>query len=485
VPDRLNRLGSEKVVGDIQPRNGTIPVSLRDLPQVQRLLERPDTQALIRAASRQAVTDALRHILDMVRQELRDPSSVAGGADPAAIVARAAALLAADARAFLRRAINATGIILHTNLGRAPLARVALDAISETASGYATLEFDDNNGRRGPRTEGVEALICHLTGAEAALPVNNNAAAVLLALSGSASGGEVIVSRGELVEIGGGFRIPDVIVQGGARLVEVGTTNRTRIADYRAAITPQTRALLKVHPSNYRIVGFTAAPSLEELASLAGEHGLMLIEDLGSGTLIDLRTLGRPYEPTVTASITAGVDLVTFSGDKLLGGPQCGILAGRARAIDPLRRHPLLRALRIDKLSLAALEATLRLYNDGDAAVRDLPTLRMLAQNEKGLQARAEALCALLPPGVLCAIVVSEGYAGAGSLPTNGFASRAVSISVHGLDTVALSRAMRQHRPAVVGRIEGGRFLLDMLAVADSELDAIADAVGAACVIPR
>jgi L-seryl-tRNA(Ser) seleniumtransferase len=315
----------------------------------------------------------------------------------ASVVARAAALLAVDKRALLRPAINGTGIILHTNLGRAPLAQAAMDAIIKTASSYTTLEFDDHTGRRGPRSSGAEALICSLTGAEAALPVNNNAAAVLLALSAVAAGGEVIVSRGELVEIGGGFRVPDVIVQGGARLVEVGTTNRTRIADYRSAITPMTRALLKVHPSNYRIVGFTMTPSLEEMASLARECSLLLIEDLGSGTLIDLRTIGRAYEPTVAASIAAGVDIVTFSADKLLGGPQCGVVAGHLSAIDPMRHHPLLRAIRIDKLSLAALEATLQLYDDNRTAIRDVPTLRMLAQNETTLQARAEALCFRLP----------------------------------------------------------------------------------------
>jgi L-seryl-tRNA(Ser) seleniumtransferase len=251
---------------------------------------------------------------------------------------------------------------------------------------------------------------------------------------------------------------------------------------YRAAITPLTRVLLKVHPSNYRTIGFTEAPSLTEMASLAAEHGLILIEDLGSGTLIDLSVLARAYEPTVTASIAAGVDIVTFSGDKLLGGPQCGVLAGRARAIDPLRRHPLLRALRIDKLSLAALEATLRLYCDESTMIHHLPTLRMLAQNEAMLQARAEALCRKLPQATACTIVASEGFAGAGSLPTSTIASRAITVSVAGIDPATLARALRQHRPAVVGRIEKGCFLLDVLAVADDELDEIADAVGAAIV---
>ena len=267
--------------GVVPSEDATRAAALRGLPQVQRLLELPEAQALISAYSHRMVTDALRHVLCSLRAELTGPSPPARCLDPIAIVARATALLAASAPTSLRHAINGTGIVLHTNLGRAPLAQVALDAIIETAHGYTTLEFDEETGRRGARATGAEALICRLTGAEAALPVNNNAAAVLLALSGTAAGGDVVVSRGELVEIGGGFRIPDVITQGGARLVEVGTTNRTRIADYRSAITPRTRALLRVHPSNYRIVGFTAAPSLQELAGLRGRT--RVAPDRGSG----------------------------------------------------------------------------------------------------------------------------------------------------------------------------------------------------------
>ncbi len=290
-------------------------------------------------------------------------------------------------------------------------------------------------------------------------------------------GGEVVVSRGELVEIGGGFRIPDVIRQGGARLVEVGTTNRTRLADYRDAITPATRVLLKVHQSNYRIVGFTAAASLAELATLARERGLLLVEDQGSGTLADLGRLGRSHEPTVQEAIEAGADLVTFSGDKLLGGPQAGLLVGKREAVDPLRKHPLLRALRLDKLTLAALEATLRLHLDEDGATRRLPVLRMLAQGEAALQDRAERLAALLPPAASPRIEPTTGYAGGGSLPDEGVPSRALSLAVPGIAVDELARRLRAGRPAVVGRLHDGRLLLDMLAVADVELPDLADAV--------
>ncbi|MGC1304543.1 MAG: L-seryl-tRNA(Sec) selenium transferase, partial [Caulobacteraceae bacterium] len=334
---------------------------LRALPQVQRLLEHPRAEALIAAHSREEVVEALRRGLDQAREALL-AGVLLDAPGEAALLAQAETDLARAARPILRRVINATGIVLHTNLGRAPLPAAALQAVMQVGQGYSNLEFDLETGARGSRTQGVEPLIRELTGAEAGLAVNNAAAAVLLALSALAGGGEVIVSRGELVEIGGGFRIPDVIRQGGARLVEVGTTNRTRLSDYAAAITPDTRVLLKVHQSNYRVVGFTAEASLAELAGLARERGLTLMHDLGGGALTDLRRLGRPYEPTVRESLEAGADLVAFSGDKLMGGPQAGLLAGRKSAMDPLRRHPLLRAVRLDKMVLGALEATLRLY---------------------------------------------------------------------------------------------------------------------------
>ena len=339
-----------------------------------------------------------------------DPAGPRAAPAPAAVVARAGAALHAANRPGLRRVVNATGIVLHTNLGRAPLAPEAIAAVADAASGYCNLEFDLDAGARGARTQAVEPLLCTLTGAEAAAAVNNGAAATLLALAALAEGGEVIVSRGELVEIGGGFRIPDVIRQGGARLVEVGTTNKTRLDDYRRAITPATRVLLKVHQSNFQIVGFTQATPLAALAALARETGLLLVDDAGSGTLTDLRQLGRPAEPTVQDSLAAGSDLVVFSGDKLMGGPQAGLLVGRAAVVDRLRRHPLMRALRLDKMTLAALEATLRLHRDrGPDAI---PVLRILGQTEATLTGRAERLAALLGP--FASVVASTGLAGGG-----------------------------------------------------------------------
>jgi L-seryl-tRNA(Ser) seleniumtransferase len=437
---------------------------LRALPQVQRLLETPEAAALMRDASREAVVDALRRALAAARAD------TAPVPDAPTLLARAAQLLQESRRPHLRRVINATGIVLHTNLGRAPLASAAIDAVVEAARGYANLELDLDEGRRGARLRGIEAPLAALTGAEASFAVNNCAGAVLLALAASAAGGEVIVSRGELVEIGGGFRIPEVIAQGGARLVEVGTTNKTRVADYRDAVTERTRVLLKVHPSNFRVVGFTESASLKELADLAREKNMLLIDDLGSGAL------AGTGETTVRGSVAAGADIVAFSGDKLLGGPQAGVLVGREAAIAPLRRHPLARALRIDKLSLAALEATLRLHLDAPAAQAHVPVLRMLAQTRAELEARAARLAALLP----CAsrVIASEGYSGGGTLPEEAIASAALALDAPDAD--GLARALRLGAPPVVGRIVAGSVTLDMLTVSDDEVPALADAVRAA-----
>jgi len=457
-----------------------MPPSRRALPSIQRLLEAARDEPRLTHRSRAALTAALREVLQQTRRAIgRGESPVTG---LPALLARAADALDAAARPTLRRVINATGIVLHTNLGRAPLAEEALAAMAEVGRGYSNLEYDLAVGARGSRTQGVEPLLCELTGAEAALAVNNAAAAVLLALSALAAGGEVIVSRGELVEIGGGFRIPDVIAQGGARLVEVGTTNKTRLSDYRGAVTERTRVLLKVHASNYRVVGFTAEASVPELAGLARERGLILVHDLGSGALVDLAALGRPPEPTVAEALAAGADLVAFSGDKLMGGPQAGLLAGTAAALSPLRRHPLLRAVRLDKTTLAALEATLQLYRDPAEAARRVPALRMLAQDEGALQARAEALLAALGPDVDAAIERSEAFAGGGALPGEAVASRAVVIAPVSMPVDTLASRLREGRPAVVGRIAGGRLWLDLMAVADAEVADLAVAVRAALV---
>ncbi len=438
---------------------------LRGLPQVQRLLELAEGHELVAFRHGQVVA-ALRQATEEARAALLEGH--AGPVSSGALLDRALALVRAGQLPGLGRVINATGIILHTNLGRAPLAPEAVAAIA-AAAGYCNLEFDLATGHRGSRTAGVEPLLREVTGAEAGLAVNNCAAAVLLALSGLAAGGDVVVSRGELVEIGGGFRIPDVIQQGGARLVEVGTTNKTRLADYTRAITPSTRVLLKVHQSNFRVTGFTEDTTLHELAGLARERGLLLIHDLGSGTVQDLRAHGGPAETTVQDSVAAGVDVVAFSGDKLLGGPQSGLLAGRAASIDMLRRHPLLRALRLDKLTLAALEATLRLHREGGA----VPVLAMMAQTSAVLQARAERLTHLLGPAARPE--PTTGFAGGGTLPDVGIPSVGVALLVDAPEQV--KTALRDGAPPVIARVADGRVLLDMLTVRDDELPAIAAAV--------
>ena len=430
---------------------------MRRLPQLERLLDRLDAAPLQAQHGHAPFVAVARDVLDGFRRDLLTGACDAPPTDDALIEQVRLRLTDGD-RPHLRRVINATGVVLHTNLGRAPLAPEAAEAALQ-AAGYGALEFDLDSGRRGSRTAGVEPLLREVCGAEAALAVNNAAAAVLLALSALAAGGEVIVSRGELVEIGGGFRIPDVIVQGGARLVEVGTTNRTRLADYAAAITPDTRVLLKVHQSNYRMLGFTGEASLAELANLARAKGLLLMHDLGGGALVDLRRLGLPHELTVQESLAAGADLVAFSGDKLLGGPQAGLLVGREAALAPLRRHPLLRAVRLDKMTLAALEATLRLYRDPERAVQAVPALAVLGQALSALQARAErlgeALRARRPGGLEWRVEPSEGFAGGGTLPAAGRESRALTLAAPPGADAAAAR-LRKGDPPVVARI-GGR----------------------------
>lgn len=442
------------------------PLLLRRLPSVQRLFEHDAAAALVGRYGRDALLSALRRVLDRLREQVR-AGCVADVPPDAALLGRAGEWLAAQGQPGLRRVINATGIVLHTNLGRAPLAAEALDAVVGVATGYANLEFDLETGRRGSRTTAVEELLRALTGAEAAIAVNNGAAAILLALAALAADGEVIVSRGELVEIGGGFRIPDVIRQGGARLVEVGATNKTRPDDYRAAIGPATRVLLKVHQSNFRTIGFTEETALPELSEIAQAHGLLVVADLGSGLLAP--TPGT-REPTLGQALREGADLITCSGDKLLGGPQAGLVLGKTAAVDQLRRHPLLRAVRLDKMSLAALEATLMLHRD---APERLPVRRMLEQTEAALERRAERLAGLLGTGE---VIATEGFAGGGALPEERLPSRALALRPPG-GTQAAAALLRRHRPAIVGRIAEGCLLLDMLAVAEDEIPALAAAL--------
>jgi L-seryl-tRNA(Ser) seleniumtransferase len=425
-------------------------VQLRDLPSVDELVRDVDDPLAVVAA---------RAVLARAREEIRS------GAEPGDLHKRLRNELTHARQPRLRRVLNATGVIVHTNLGRAPLATEAIARVAEVARGYSNLEYDLTAGARGSRQDHVADILRRLTGAETALVVNNNAAAVLLVLAALAEGREVLVSRGELIEIGDGFRIPDVLARSGARLREVGTTNRTRAADYENAISDETALILRVHQSNFRVVGFTELPPLRRLAQVAQSHKLPLVDDLGSGVLQPSDTLSLGDEPSAKESLAAGADLVTFSGDKLLGGPQAGIVVGRADLVERLRRHPLQRALRADKLTLAALEGTLALYLD---APERIPVLRML--RDEGVRARAERL-ASLTGGTVEATVARVG---GGALPLAELPSFACALDEE------LAAPLRSTEPPVVGIVRDGRLLLDCRTLTDDEVDEVAAAVAAA-----
>ena len=464
-----------------------LPERLRRLPSVDDLLGHERLRALADEVGRALVVVAARQVLAGLRGEIRRGLAEA---ELAVRLAHVDQEVTAETRELLGLSlgpvINATGVVLHTNLGRAPLSRAAAQRVAAVATGYSNLEFDLGRGARGRRDVHAAKFLDRLLGAEASLVVNNNAAAVLLALNTLAgTGGEVVVSRGELIEIGESFRIPDILARSGARLVEVGTTNRTRLADYARAITRQTRLVLRVHPSNFRLVGFTERPALEELVQLARRKRLPLVEDLGSGLLVDLAPQGLD-EPLAAASLAAGVDLVTFSGDKLLGGPQAGILAGKKKLVEACRRNPLFRALRVDKMTYAALEATLASYLRG--AADEVPAVRMIRLTADEIGARAEALRAELAPALAgrgdVSVRAGESVAGGGSTPGAALATKLLVIAPRAMSAAELAARLRRPdasgRPPVVARVEADRVLFDLRTVFPEQEAALAAALRAA-----
>ena len=445
---------------------------LRGLPRVDALAQAAELTALGEEYGEKAVVEAIREVLADLRGKILEGKVQALPASEE-LQAQICRQILRNAQPSLRPVINGTGIILHTNLGRACLSDKAADAVSRVARQYTNLEYDIAEGSRGSRYTHVEAQLCRLTGAESALVVNNNAAAVLLILSALTQGGQVPVSRGELVEIGGSFRVPDIMEACGAQLKEVGTTNKTHLSDYERAIGPETKALMKVHTSNYRIVGFTESPSLSALVELGHAHGLPVIEDLGSGSLVDLNSYGIHDEPCVRDSLKAGVDILSFSGDKLLGGPQAGIILGKKIYMDKLKKHPLTRAMRVDKMTLAALEATLADYQR--ESFGQIPVLAMLGATEEQLKAKAYALASLLEDrSIAVSVVPTNGRVGGGSVPNRELPSYAVALEGN---VTALERKLRTGLHPIVGMIRSDRYLLDVRTLREEDFPIIAEAV--------
>jgi L-seryl-tRNA(Ser) seleniumtransferase len=455
----------------------------RSLPSVDRLLRSDAFAALLAEQPRALVTAALQQELASARAALEQGSGAAEQRDDAHYAASVRAALERAAADTLVPVVNATGVVLHTNLGRAPLARAALDAIERTALGYTNLEYDLDTGKRGSRYAHCRDLLVRLTGAEDALVVNNNAAALVLALNTFARGLDAIISRGELVEIGGAFRVPEIMARSGAVLKEVGATNRTHASDYRAALAVRTGVLLKVHPSNFRIEGYTAETGIEELAALGREAGVPVVHDIGSGLMLPPRELGLPEdEPTPMASLAAGADIVTMSGDKLLGGPQCGIVLGRADLVDRMRRNPLCRALRVDKLTLAALSATLRLYLDPAQARQQIPVLRMLTVPADELDTRARALAARCSQaGVECRTMSATSAVGGGASPAAVLPTTLVQVTGAAIGASELERRLRTGDPRVVARVLDGFVCIDPRTLTPAQDAIVADAIVTAC----
>jgi len=440
----------------------------RNIPSVNELLESPQLKKIVESVNHQVVVDGVRTFIDDLKETISTATDEIEIPSPSEMADKIADWLHVEQKEYLRPVINGTGIILHTGLGRAPLSKAAIAATVQIASGYASVEVDLANGQRGQRVKAVEKLLCELTGAEAAVVVNNNAAATMIALATVAMGKEVIVSRGQLIEIGGSYRLPDVMECSGCKLKEVGTTNKTHAADYSSAIGEETGAILKVHPSNFEVVGFTKTVSTKELVNIAHAHDLPMIDDVGSGALIDFAQFGLSNEPVVSDSIKDGADIVLFSGDKLIGGPQCGIIIGKRKYIDQVLENPLMRAMRVDKMTLAALAATLRLYRNEDTAQQEVPILRMLSMPEANLKLRAEKIVQQIQGASWlesCEATESQSMLGGGSLPTQKIPTWCMAIRPRGSSVNRIAERLRSSNPAVIGRVQKDTLLIDMRTV--------------------
>jgi L-seryl-tRNA(Ser) seleniumtransferase len=452
---------------------------LRRLPGVDRILELTKNEPFFEDIPPSVLVNSIRATIENQRDRIlqNDPGMSEDHLTEPGMLEEVKHCVAKAMAPNLRRVVNATGVVVHTNLGRSLLAAEADEMLSLIAGRYSNLEYNLTVGKRGSRYSSVEDILCEISGAEAAMVVNNNAGAVLLCLETMAKNKTVIVSRGELVEIGGSFRIPDVMAKSGGILKEVGTTNRTHLRDYRNAIDEQTGLLLKVHRSNYSVVGFTAELSLRQLVDLGTKHGIPVMEDLGSGTFIDFSRYGLMKEPTVQESVATGADVITFSGDKLLGGPQAGIIVGKTAIVDEIKRNPLTRALRIDKLTLSALESTLRLYRDEAKAIRLIPTLRMLTMSAQEIEEKAKQLASRLQDienaRIDTQVVQRSSKAGGGSLPLLNLPSHCVGIKIQGCSANTLERRLRDNDPPIIGRIEEDRFIMDLRTVQEEEISII------------
>lgn len=460
---------------------------LRKIPKMDEILNDDKLRFLMEEQGRKTVVDAVREVLDEIRSEIfalapEETEAFQSKLTSAAAAIRAVLKVEEKGKPHLRPVINATGTILHTNLGRAPLARAAAENVARLLPGYSNLEYDVPKGKRGSRHDILQETMMEMTGAEDVMIVNNNASATLLVLSSMAAGKEVIVSRGELVEIGGSFRIPDIMEQGGAKLREVGTTNKTKISDYENAINENTGALMKVHTSNYKVMGFTQEATLEELVELGRKHDLPVIFDMGNGLMVDLSPYGLD-EPNVPASLETGIDVILFSGDKLLGGPQAGMIAGKREYIEKMKKHPLARALRVDKMTFAAMEATLMLYRDEVLAKKEIPVLRMITEEKDSLTMRAEALAERIReanPALKVRLIDADDQIGGGSAPMFYLPGKALALSSDEISTAELEKRLRRSEPPVVGRIHEDELLLAIRTIREEEYEDVVRAVGAA-----